>query len=213
MSDSPPTETIIINGQEFSTACISYLQSILNPDELPSAIVHCSTSAENDAQDSWGLQGGQNYRETKPPVVKPTVAPTAKVPTSSPVVPPSKSPSVSPTLSNMPSGGEPTYHPTLHDRLFVLRGTIYYDRNANGIRDANINTEKYGSDTEYNMGLGGVNLQLVECDLSTNRAVKSMVDGSGEGGEGFNSYSSTISQGYDVLFHPVLADRSVDGGK
>jgi hypothetical protein len=120
---------------------------------------------------------------------------------------------VSPTLSLAPSWGEPTYHPTLHDRLFVLRGTIYYDRNANGSRDANLRTEEYGADTEYEIGLGGVNLQLVECDVSTNLKVKEMVDGSGEKGEGINSYSSTISQGYDVLFRPVLADRSVDGGK
>ena len=213
--DNPPstTATVIIDGKEFSTACISYLQSILSPDELPAAIVHCSTSAENDAQDSWGLQGGQGYRDTQPPV---SSSPTAAVPTATPTKStpgPSTPPTASPTLSLAPTGGEPTYHPTLHDRLFVLRGTIYYDRNANGSRDANLKTDEYGADTEYEIGLGGVNLQLVECDLSTNLKVKEMVDGDGEKGEGINSYSSTISQGYDVLFRPVLADRSVDGGK
>lgn len=98
---------------------------------------------------------------------------------------------------------------------------MYYDRNANGSRDANVESKEYGSDTEYSIGLGGVNLQLVECDLSTNTAVGGMSEDGGSGGssssgeeeEGWNSYSSTISQGYDVLFHPVLADRSVDGGK
>lgn len=93
-------------------------------------------------------------------------------------------------------------------------------------------TEEFGPDTEYNVGLGGVNLRLVECDLATGEAVAEMVNpnpntsggdnnsksdnSAGDGGSGeshWNSYSSTISQGYDVLFHPVLADRGVDGGK
>ena len=214
-------QVITINGQEFSTACIAYLQSILEPDELPSAIIHCSTASENDASDSWGEQGGQFWSPpTKRPTSKPTVSPTTPkpVPTVSPSLVPSDQPSFMPSISSFPSGGEPTYHPTLHDKLFVLRGTIYYDRNANGKRDANVHTEEYGDDTEYNIGLGGVNLRLVECDLSTNEAVKDQVKGGGGGedgedDEGWNSYSSTISQGYDVLFHPVLADRGVDGGK
>ena len=44
---------------------------------------------------------------------------------------------------------------------------MYYDRNANGSRDANVASKEFGDDTEYSIGLGGVNLQLVECDLST----------------------------------------------
>ncbi|KAL3773393.1 hypothetical protein ACHAWO_003684 [Cyclotella atomus] len=229
-SSSTPT-TVIIDGQEYSAKCIAYLQSILSADELPAAIVHCSTSNENTALDSWGLQGGQFWLDTPPPT---TAAPTASsAPTLSPSRGPSDAPSLTPSLSFAPSSlGEPTYHPTLHGRLFVLRGTIYYDRNANGQRDANVATEEFGPDTEYNVGLGGVNLRLVECDLATGEAVAEMVNpnpgtsggdnnsksdnSAGDGGSGeshWNSYSSTISQGYDVLFHPVLADRGVDGGK
>ena len=195
----PPSSTdsplVTINGNTFSTACIAYLQTILPPDALGSAIVHCSTSSENNALDSWGLQGGQGW-----------TAPTTKSPTTSS---PTSIPSFAPSIT----AGEPTYHPTLHDKLFVLRGTIYYDRNANGARDANVETEEYGSDTEYNIGLGGVNLRLVECDISTNQAVKNQVNALGEEEEGWNSYSSTISQGYDILFRPMLADQGADGGK
>jgi hypothetical protein len=206
---------ITIDGKVFSVACINYLTSILSPDELPAAIIHCQTSSENDAQDSWGQQGGQFWQETSSPTAKPTNRPTTNSPTTtSPTrVQTTSLPSFSPSISYHPTGSSPTYHPTLHDKLFVLRGTIYYDRNANGNRDSNIETSEYGADTEYNIGLGGVNLKLVECDLSTNDAVKNQVNGQGQGGGGWNSYSTTISQGYDVLFKPGLADRGVDGGK
>ena len=224
---NPHENIITIDSIQYSATCIAYLQSILSHDELSSAIVHCRISVENTASDNWGNENefaGWEQRNSDAPITNPpssTLAPTkfpTTMPTSSPLVP-----TTSPTVSYPPTGSEPTYHPTLHDKLFVLRGTVYYDRNANGSRDANVDTEEYGGDTEYNIGLGGVNLQLVECDLSTNRATAVVVDDlvgdvdsvndEKEEEEGWNSYSSTISQGYDVLFHPTLADRSVDGGK
>jgi hypothetical protein len=50
--------------------------------------------------------------------------------------------------------GEPTYHPTLHGRFFVLRGTIYYDRNANGQRDANVATEDIEPPPDFGGAVG-----------------------------------------------------------
>ncbi len=71
-------------------------------------------------------------------------------------------PSVSPSY-------HPTYHPTLRGLDFVLRGSAWYDRNANGRRDANVHVNDMGDDVEYSHGIGGVIVQLVECDVDTGR--------------------------------------------
>lgn len=128
-------------------------------------------------------------------------------PSSSPVTP---SPTVSarPTVSPRPTIG-PSYHPTLHGDPWVLRGTIYYDRNANGERDSNVDTAEFGDDVEFNYGLGGVTVQLMECDPETNEELAS----SEFYGTGENSYASTVSLGYDVLMHANLAGQEEDGGK
>eukprot|EP00804_Cyclotella_cryptica_P000418 CCRYP_020910-RB/>CCRYP_020910-RB protein AED:0.02 eAED:0.02 QI:301/1/1/1/1/1/2/962/712 len=211
---------VSIHNQTYLTACIEYLESVLPYDELPGAIVHCSTSTENDASDAWGTQGGQFWSP-------PTPGPTTASPTTHR---PSNAPSLSPSSSQSPTGRRPRITPTLHDKLFVLRGTIYYDRNANGRRDADVQSD-LSKDTEFEIGLGGVNLRLVECDLETNSAVEQQrkpgggagMNSNGSNGDkreddddedsNWNSYSQTISLGYDVLFHPTLADRGVDGGK
>jgi hypothetical protein len=105
--------------------------------------------------------------------------------------------------------------------LFVLRGTVFYDRNANGERDSNVDVEEFGNDVEYNYGLGGVNIRLVECDLETGMEMRSD-ESEEEGGSGSsssesdsqeNSYAQAVSLGYDVLMHPKLVDRREEGGK
>lgn len=53
--------------------------------------------------------------------------------------------------------------------LLILLILIRYDRNANNNRDSGITMKDYGSDVEYELGLGGVKVTLVECDATTNR--------------------------------------------
>ena len=47
----------------------------------------------------------------------------------------------------------------------------WYDRNANGRRDSNINVIGMSADVEFTHGVGGVSVQLVECDGGTGRCV------------------------------------------
>ena len=166
----------------------------MNPDLFKgNETVHLHNSTELDADDSEGSQGGQKWR---PPTITTTPAPTTSALTTLPTAIPIFSPM-----------DLPTYHPTLHGDPFVLRGTIWYDRNANGERDSNVKVDGLGRDVEYTYGLGGVSVQLVECDPYTNERLAAE-DSREE--EGDNSYASTISQGYDVLMHPMLVR---DGGK
>lgn len=212
-SPSDTTALISINNQTYIAPCIAYLQSILPPSDVSAAMIHCRPENENDASDSWGLQGGQDWIQPTtmtPTTDRPTVKPTTRHPTTHPT---RRTPS--PSLSFVPTNSAPSYHPTLHDRLFVLRGTIYYDRNANGKRDSSVSDSEYGSnDIEFEYGLGGVNLRLVECDLENNKEVEMQWNPNKEEESGhWNSYSQTISLGYDATFHPQLAERRVDGGK
>lgn len=102
----------------------------------------------------------------------------------------------------------PSYHPTLHGDPWTLRGTIYYDKNANGERDSNVDTVDFGKDVEYNYGLGGIHIQLMECDADTNMGVN--VVENYEAGD--NSYATAVSLGYDALMHPKLVGREEMGG-
>jgi len=113
-----------------------------------------------------------------------------------------------PTISPVPTLSS-SWHPTLSKNLWLLKGIIYYDRNANGGRDSDVNTVEFGEDVEYNYGLGGVTIQLIECDVETNKEVVS----EDLYGEGKNSYASTISQGYDVRHRAKLAGPDEEGGK
>eukprot|EP00985_Skeletonema_marinoi_P004243 scaffold1855_cov126-Skeletonema_marinoi.AAC.4 len=70
--------------------------------------------------------------------------------------------------SLQPSSPPQTLRPTRNIIPFVLSGTLYYDINANSRRDENIaalygETSHLGDNVEYNVGLGGVTVQLVEC--------------------------------------------------
>ncbi|KAL3816467.1 hypothetical protein ACHAXA_009892 [Cyclostephanos tholiformis] len=98
-------------------------------------------------------------------------------------------PSVSPSY-------HPTYHPTLRGLDFVLRGSAWYDRNANGRRDANVHVNDMGDDVEYSHGIGGVIVQLVECDVDTGRAMS---------GEMSSSYASSVTGGMDATGRPRIA--------
>lgn len=102
--------------------------------------LHANAAEELDASNADGFQGGQDYR------TPPTAAPTTLPPTAA-----------------------PTAHPTLRGRVKMLRGIFWYDRNGNGARDSNVNAQGMGSDVEYSHGIGGVNVQLVECDEATGR--------------------------------------------
>lgn len=163
-----------------------------------SELRHCQLSLEADASDSIGLQGGQDYR---PPTVSPSSMPNA--PSASPIVSPTISPSSSPS-------DYPTFAPTARGDPFVLYGTIWYDRNANGLRDSNIDTPGMGKDVEYTFGLGGVSIRLMECDPVTNKPISSM---DLKYSDGDNSYAMTTSRGYDVNYKAQLANRNSGGGK
>jgi len=117
---------------------------------------------------------------------------------------------------------------------------MWYDRNANGVRDANVRVDGMGSNVEFTHGLGGVTVRLVECfpgdpgyyggeDEKTNLQQKqdkeqnaadafaAGSDGSGEG-EGkeeisLESYAGTVTLGYDVKMHSGLAGENEQGGK
>ena len=113
--------------------------------------IHANVAEELDASDGDGLQGGQGWdRPTASPTPGPTPGPTS-LPTTAPTT------------------AAPTAHPTLSDIEWLVRGEVWYDRNANGIRDSNVYIENMGNDVEWTHGLGGVRLQLVQCDPDTGR--------------------------------------------
>jgi hypothetical protein len=57
----------------------------------------------------------------------------------------------------------------LNPPLFDICTINRYDRNANGNRDSGISMPDNGSDVEFNLGLGGVKVTLLECNVDTNR--------------------------------------------
>ena len=105
-----------------------------------SASIHDNQASELDASDADGLQGGQNW----------TAYPT-------------KSPSLTPTFSPTDS---PTFQPTLKGIPKTVRGMMWYDANGNGVRDSNVVRGEF-TDVEYKFGVGGVLMQLKECDWDT----------------------------------------------
>jgi hypothetical protein len=170
-----------------------------DPTLIEKDILHCKYAMEQDGNDADGLQGGQDWT---PPTQRPTESPTQR-PTKLPTISPTNSPTIYTTQSM-----EPTDGPTPRGDPFVLRGIIWYDRNANGRRDSNIDDPEYGHDVETNFGLGGVQVRLMECDPDTNEALSMDVYS-----EGVNSYASTISLGYNALMHAMLVNKAEDGGK
>jgi hypothetical protein len=174
-----------------------------------SDLLHCKYAMEQDGNDGDGMQGGQNWKPpTLPPTKTPTKAPT-KSPTNAPTIDINDSlePTDVPTIY-INNSLEPTDGPTPRGDPFVLRGIIWYDRNANGRRDSNVDDSEHGRDVETNVGLGGVQVQLMECDPDTNEALSM-----GVYSEGDNSYAATISRGYNALMHAMLVNKAEDGGK
>ncbi|EJK75219.1 hypothetical protein THAOC_03066, partial [Thalassiosira oceanica] len=190
-------------------------------------LIHCNAFLEANKDDADGLQGGQEWRPpTRTPTTSPTDGPTAS-PTQEPSAGPTQSPTHSPSSPPTPAPSDlpseypslspstleptefPTFNPTLRGDPWVLRGTIYYDRNANRIRDT-VDTYDMGRDVEHNFGLGGVTVELHECDPDTNKALAQ--EGS-DSGYGRTSFASTISLGYDVVMRSALAPRNEGGGK
>jgi hypothetical protein len=157
--------------------------------------IHCKIAFEQDGDDANGSQGGQEWQ---PPTKAPTPRPTTSHPTTS-----------SPT-SNAPT--ETSESPTPRGDPFILRGLIWYDKNGNGKQDANINDSILGLDVERNLGLGGVQIQLTECDPSTNMAL-SVAQTNELYTHGTNSYASTISSGYNIMMHAMLIHKHDGGGK
>eukprot|EP00956_Cyclotella_meneghiniana_P038769 scaffold159697_cov56-Cyclotella_meneghiniana.AAC.7 len=125
---------------------IESIESTKKNVERKTQSVHEKEENEENASDAGGTQGGQRW---SPPTQSPTLVPTDQ-PTEGPTDPPS-------------------FHPTPHGEPFVLKGVIWYDRNANASRDNGITMPEYGSDVEYSMGLGGVTVTLLECNADTNR--------------------------------------------
>jgi hypothetical protein len=167
-----------------------------DPHLTKNEIVHCKEAMEQNGNDAAGEQGGQAW---KPPTGSPTRSPTRP-----PTVPPTDSPTAFVTESLQPTDG-----PTPRGDPFVLRGIIWYDRNANGRRDPDVDDPDLGRDVEFDVGLGGVQVQLTECDPETNEAMSMEVAYS----EGTNSYAGTISHGYNVNMHAMLISKAKGGGK
>ena len=92
-----------------------------NPNLTESESRHCKLAMEQNGDDANGQQGGQAWKY-------PTKSPT-KPPTKSPTIPPTNRPTIFTTESL-----QPTDSPTPRGDPFVLRGIIWYDRNANGSR-------------------------------------------------------------------------------
>ena len=105
-----------------------------------STSIHDNQATQQNADDADGLQGGQNW----------TAYPT-------------KSPSLTPTISPTDS---PTCQPTLRGIPKTVRGMMWYDANGNGVRDSNVVRGEF-TDVEYKFGVGGVTMQLKECDWDT----------------------------------------------
>lgn len=167
-------------------------------------LIHCKAALELNQSDGSGYQGGQGWKDpTSSPIHSPSASPTTGFPT--------PSPSLAPVKSDAPTGS-PTWHPTALVEAWKLAGTVYYDRNANGERDSNVDTLDQGKDVEWNIGLGGVNVQLMECNPDDNEVLGWEAQAE-KYGEGDNSYASTVSVGYDVLMHPKLTARNEMGGK
>lgn len=141
-----------------------------------------STNQIVDATD--GLQGGQLFTPRTPS------------PSSSPTTSPTQSPTRSPTM-----------HPTLHGQAFMLRGIMWYDRNANGNRDSNVEVTGVGTDVEFSHGVGGITAQLVQCDETSGRAYVAPP------GETLNNYASAITQGFDTRMVPQVVPANDQNGK
>jgi len=141
---------------------------------LQAGSIHDNTAIESDASNADGLQGGQNW----------TAYPT-------------KSPSLTPTISPTDS---PTFQPTLRGIPKTVRGMMWYDANANGVRDSNVVRGEF-NDVEYKFGVGGVQMQLRECDWET----KMPVAGSSVG-------ATTNSAGTGSRGEPMIVNYDLGGG-
>jgi len=104
--------------------------------------VHDNTAEELNANDESGMQGGQVWQS-------PTTKPTSQ-----------------PSISSKPTS-TPTFAPVLNNLERTLRGVMWYDRNGNGVRDSNVEVGGFSNDVEFEFGVGGVQVQLVECDPVT----------------------------------------------
>mmetsp|Transcript_9352 Transcript_9352/g.13912 ORF Transcript_9352/g.13912 Transcript_9352/m.13912 type:complete len:722 (+) Transcript_9352:128-2293(+) len=136
--------------------------------------IHVNQAAENNANDADGQQGGQNW--TSYPTASPTLTPTAT---------PTDSPTFQPTLKGVPK---------------TVRGMMWYDANANGVRDSNVVRGEF-NDVEYKFGVGGVQMMLRECDWSTKMPVAGSVVG-----------ASTTSVGTGNRGEPMIVNHDLGGG-
>jgi len=143
--------------------------------------IHDNMSANQAASDAEGLQGGQVYT---PPTASPSMSPTTQSPTRS-----------------------PTSHPTLHGQAFTLRGIMWYDRNANGNRDSNVEVTGVGDDVEFSHGVGGITAQLVQCDETSGLAYVAPP------GETLDNYAAAVTQGFDNRYVPQVVPANEQNGK
>jgi len=136
--------------------------------------IHGNQASENNANDADGQQGGQNW--TSYPTSSPTLTPTAT---------PTDSPTFQPTLKGVPK---------------TVRGMMWYDANANGVRDSNVVRGEF-NDVEYKFGVGGVQMMLRECDWATKTPVAGSVVG-----------ASTTSVGTGNRGEPMIVNHDLGGG-
>ncbi|KAL7547398.1 hypothetical protein ACHAWF_010709 [Thalassiosira exigua] len=85
---------------------------------------------------------------------------------------------------------------------------MWYDGNTNGRRDSNMAVTDAdgleGNDVEYQLGVGGVTVSLVQCDPDTGRAHPS---------PGQDTYAVTTTIGYDNLMRPQVVPKDDENRK
>jgi len=156
----------------------SILQNLRSKDDTTA--MHKQDAAEQDGDDSNGDKEGIDWRR---PSASPTPVPTTRSPTSS-----------------------PTFYPTIRGEAKILKGMMWYDRNANGVRDSNVNVQGWGNDVEYSHGVGGVSVSLVQCDAETGRAATGDI-------KSIASTATTVTQGFDALMKPQIVRMNDSNGK
>ena len=165
MSDYSPQLTIqTIKPEKDGTKAMASPADVADPRRLQGnlGVQHQSTSQEQNAAGGGGggsTNAGVQHSSQSREQDAGAAAAVATAPTTLP-------PSASPTPA-------PTSHPTLRGIQWLVRGSVWYDRNANGYRDADVVVDAVGDvrgrDVEWSHGLGGVRVRLVRCDPATGR--------------------------------------------
>ena len=160
--------------------------SISSTSSAAATIIHCNTAAEQEATNDGGsIQNTTSSQSSGGGGINID------------------------TPSQQPSSAI-TPRPTRNQRIpFVLSGTLYYDLNANARRESNIaallGEKRYlGRDVEYNVGLGGVTVQLVECRDDDGEEAEFSTETATDNVEETTQVVTAVTIGVDVQGRPNL---------